>query len=202
MHKPEPLELIQKYNLNFIEGNIVKYVLRSPFKGDRVGDLKKALEYSHQIISIGFYRQFDESELNQYTELNKIEKEIVCAVIRSDVETMYGDNYIVPLLIDDIHEREYEESKKREKSTMTDRIKSLIVHLNHPIKDEEIYIDPIINAIQMVKYVSKVEKVVQKYDNIQQYNRGFNDAIRAMEKVLYAENGHALCEKILSARNP
>lgn len=83
---------------------------------------------------------------------------------------------------------------------MTDRIKSLIVHLEHPIKDEEICIDPIINAIQMVKYVSKVEKVFQKYDDIQQYNRGFNDAIRAMEKLLYTENGHALCEKILSAK--
>lgn len=112
IHKPEPLELILKYNLNFIEGNIVKYVLRSPFKADRIGDLKKALEYAHHIVSIGFYREFDEEELKSYTELNEIEKHIVCAVIQSDVETMYGDNYIVPLLIDDINEREYEESKK------------------------------------------------------------------------------------------
>ena len=85
---------------------------------------------------------------------------------------------------------------------MTDRIKSLIVHLEHPIKDEKICIQPIIQAIQMVKCVTKVEKVVQKYDDIQQYNRGFNDAIRAIEKVIYTENGHALCEKILLARNP
>lgn len=85
---------------------------------------------------------------------------------------------------------------------MTDRIKSLIVHLERSIKDEECSIDPIIHAVEMVKCVAKVEKVVQQYNDIQQYNRGFNDAIRAMEKILYTENGHALCEKILLARNP
>lgn len=202
IHKPSPLELIERYKLNFIEGNIIKYVLRSPFKGDRVGDLKKALEYAPKIESIGFYREFDESELNQYTELNELEKQIVCSVIQSDIETMCADNYIVQSLIDTIFERESEKSEKKEEKIMTDRIKSLIIHLEKPVKDEEICIEPILNAIKMIKCVAKVEKIVQKYDDIQQYNRGFNDAIRAMEKLLYTENGHELCEKILSARNP
>lgn len=85
IHKPSPLELIQKYNLNFIEGNVVKYVLRSRFKGDSTGDLKKALSYAQLLKYIGFYRKFDSSELNEYTELNAIEKEIVCDVIRADI---------------------------------------------------------------------------------------------------------------------
>lgn len=85
IHKPEPLDLILKYNLNFIEGNIVKYVLRSPFKGDRIGDLKKALFYAHIIepsaIPVRF-PQFDcEKEIQEYTELSVIEKTIISLVI-------------------------------------------------------------------------------------------------------------------------
>lgn len=85
IHKPEPLELIQRYNLSFIEGNVVKYVLRSPFKGDSTGDLEKALSYAQLLQDIGFYRQFEAYELNEYTELNAVEKEIVCDVLRADV---------------------------------------------------------------------------------------------------------------------
>ena len=85
IHKPEPIDLIQRYNLNFIEGNVVKYVMRSPFKGDSTGDLEKALVYAQLLQDIGFYRQFEASELNEYTELNEIEKEIVCDVIRNNV---------------------------------------------------------------------------------------------------------------------
>lgn len=85
IHKPEPLDLIQRYNLSFIEGNVVKYVMRSPFKGDSTGDLNKAMEYAQLLQDIGFYRQFEASELNEYTELTELEKEIVCDVIRADI---------------------------------------------------------------------------------------------------------------------
>lgn len=85
IHKPEPLELIQRYNLSFIEGNVVKYVMRSPFKGDSTGDLEKALSYAQLLQDIGFYRQFEASDLDQYTELTELEKEIVCDVLRADV---------------------------------------------------------------------------------------------------------------------
>lgn len=85
IHKPEPLELIQRYNLNFIEGNIIKYILRSPFKCDRVGDLKKALEYALIIETSSIpvrFPQFDcEKELQEYTELSVIEKTIISLVI-------------------------------------------------------------------------------------------------------------------------
>lgn len=85
MHNPEPLELIQRYNLNFIEGNIVKYVLRSPFKGDSTGDLQKAISYARILdpstIPVRF-PQFDcEKELQEYKELGIIEKTIISLVI-------------------------------------------------------------------------------------------------------------------------
>jgi hypothetical protein len=106
IHKPEPLELIQRYNLNFVEGNVVKYVMRSPFKGDSTGDLKKALSYAHLLQDIGFYRQFDASELDEYTELNEIEKEIVYDVIRNDLHT------IIRQLSKAIQEREKQKEGK------------------------------------------------------------------------------------------
>jgi hypothetical protein len=85
IHKPEAIELIQRYNLNFIEGNIVKYVLRSPFKGDRVGDLKKALEYAIIINPLVLKLRFPlfnfEKELQDYKELTLIDKTIIGLII-------------------------------------------------------------------------------------------------------------------------
>lgn len=39
----EPIE-IAKYE-TFVRGNIIKYVMRAPYKGDELGDLEKALDY-------------------------------------------------------------------------------------------------------------------------------------------------------------
>jgi len=44
-HKIEPIEIINEYNLNFNVGNIIKYVLRSPYKGTQLDDLIKARDY-------------------------------------------------------------------------------------------------------------------------------------------------------------
>lgn len=41
----EVLEVIEDWRLGFKLGNVLKYVARAPFKGDAVGDLKKAKEY-------------------------------------------------------------------------------------------------------------------------------------------------------------
>lgn len=75
IHKPSAIDLVLKYDLNFIEGNIVKYVMRSPFKGDRIGDLKKALYYAKLLgtdaYSLGW------ADLNKYTELLEEEKEVI-----------------------------------------------------------------------------------------------------------------------------
>jgi len=86
IHKPSPIDLILKYNLNFIEGNIVKYVLRSPFKGDRIGDLKKALYYAKLIKPIGYLRSFKEEEINLYNSVLLTQELLaVTTVIQSDI---------------------------------------------------------------------------------------------------------------------
>jgi hypothetical protein len=41
----EPIDLIDAFQLNFNEGNVIKYVARARRKGERLADLKKALWY-------------------------------------------------------------------------------------------------------------------------------------------------------------
>lgn len=77
IHKPEAIDLILRYNLNFIEGNIVKYILRSPFKWDRIGDLEKALYYASLLKEDNIRASFDESELDSYSDLSYLEREAV-----------------------------------------------------------------------------------------------------------------------------
>ena len=42
-NKIQPWDIIDEYNLNFYEGNVLKYLLRS--KGSREEDLQKAIHY-------------------------------------------------------------------------------------------------------------------------------------------------------------
>ena len=48
--KIEAIDAIWDWKLDFIEGNVVKYVTRSKHKGDRLGDLKKARWYLDYLI--------------------------------------------------------------------------------------------------------------------------------------------------------
>jgi len=41
----EPIKIIEHYDLNFMLGNTIKYVLRAGKKGDKLVDLEKALWY-------------------------------------------------------------------------------------------------------------------------------------------------------------
>ncbi len=49
-HKIQVWDIILEYELNFFEGNILKYLLRD--KGDRKTDLLKAQHYLEKLISI------------------------------------------------------------------------------------------------------------------------------------------------------
>lgn len=48
---PEPIDVIEGWNLGFHEGNVVKYVARAPHKGNQVGDLRKARWYLDRAIA-------------------------------------------------------------------------------------------------------------------------------------------------------
>lgn len=46
----EVFDFIEAWELNFAEGNVIKYVVRAPFKETRVKDLKKARWYLDKLI--------------------------------------------------------------------------------------------------------------------------------------------------------
>ena len=48
--KIEVIDAIVDWDLDFIEGNVVKYVTRAKHKGDKLGDLKKARWYLDYLI--------------------------------------------------------------------------------------------------------------------------------------------------------
>ncbi|RJQ09421.1 MAG: DUF3310 domain-containing protein [Dehalococcoidia bacterium] len=48
---PEPIDVIEAWGLDFLAGNVVKYVARHPFKGTPVEDLKKARFYLDRAIA-------------------------------------------------------------------------------------------------------------------------------------------------------
>jgi hypothetical protein len=51
--KIEAIDIIEDWDLNFNLGNVIKYVLRAPYKGKMIEDLQKASWYiSHEINRI------------------------------------------------------------------------------------------------------------------------------------------------------
>lgn len=47
--QPEPIEIIQAWDLDFLEGNILKYLARWRYKGG-VEDLRKAQTYMNWLV--------------------------------------------------------------------------------------------------------------------------------------------------------
>ena len=54
----EPLDIIDEYDLDFYLGNVIKYVLRSKYKGTEKEDLLKAKKY----IELYLDRKFKEKK--------------------------------------------------------------------------------------------------------------------------------------------
>jgi len=48
---PQAIEVIQAWGLNYLEGNIIKYLARWRFKGG-IDDLKKARQYLDWLIEV------------------------------------------------------------------------------------------------------------------------------------------------------
>lgn len=49
-NKIQPWDIIDSWNLNFYEGNILKYLLRK--KDNRVEDLQKLIHYAEKLIEL------------------------------------------------------------------------------------------------------------------------------------------------------
>ena len=61
----EPIDIIECWKLNFSLGNVIKYVLRSPYKGREIEDLEKARWYIDREIE-RLKKEFEEQTGQEY----------------------------------------------------------------------------------------------------------------------------------------
>jgi len=47
----ETADYIESWDMNFFEGNVIKYVTRAPYKGEQTEDYKKAMWYLQRLIN-------------------------------------------------------------------------------------------------------------------------------------------------------
>ena len=50
---PEPIDVIESWGLNFRLANVIKYVSRAGYKGERESDLRKAIWYLERELERG-----------------------------------------------------------------------------------------------------------------------------------------------------
>lgn len=51
-YEPEPITVIERWGLGFHLGNVVKYLVRAPHKGNELRDLRKAAWYLNRWIQV------------------------------------------------------------------------------------------------------------------------------------------------------
>ena len=61
----EPIDIIECWRLNFSLGNVIKYVLRSPYKSREIEDLEKARWYIDREIE-RLKKEFEEQTGQEY----------------------------------------------------------------------------------------------------------------------------------------
>lgn len=87
----QPIELIVALNLNFIEGNIVKYITRYKNKNG-MQDVMKCIHYSQLAIELGCIRPDIDMHnnyalINKYCDTNKlsnVQNSIIIACLQND----------------------------------------------------------------------------------------------------------------------
>jgi len=56
---PKPIDVIEKWEMGFLDGNVLKYLARYRSKGSPIEDLKKARWYLDRLIN-SLEREFEE----------------------------------------------------------------------------------------------------------------------------------------------
>jgi len=101
----QPKEFIIANNLNFMEGNIVKYVSRSRFKNEQEKDLKKALSNLEDLIKynkkFNWFKSIRRNinivkirNMQKYVYQSKNNKEILNYLEQQVIENMYFHDYL------------------------------------------------------------------------------------------------------------
>ncbi len=57
----QPVEYIYANELDFLEGNVVKYITRHRTKGEGAKDIQKVIHYAQMILELRYGENMDES---------------------------------------------------------------------------------------------------------------------------------------------
>ena len=89
--EPEVIEIIERYRLGYHLGNVLKYLLRAPYKGEEKEDLEKAKWYLDRYISHCLAPSHGTDSLhNQEKRSGLVLPELDASVQSSTQESMVG----------------------------------------------------------------------------------------------------------------
>jgi hypothetical protein len=126
----QPIEFITKNNLGFIEGNVIKYICRHPFK-DHVNDVEKVIHYCELLKELT-YGEKKKNDLEQVVEQVATSEENSAAalaelVLNHPVGGLIFKRILNQLLTDRLQETEdainqvvFEHPRVNEKSNLLD----------------------------------------------------------------------------------
>lgn len=88
--KSQPLDLIATLDLDFFQGNVVKYLTRYPYKGDPVSDLPKAADYCRKAhakldykLVLGTQKTRATYAVEQHCEANSLSEQVGEAMLKA-----------------------------------------------------------------------------------------------------------------------
>ena len=88
--KSQPLDLIATLDLDFFQGNVVKYLTRYPYKGDHVSDLQKAADYCRKAhakldykVVLGTQKTRATYAVEQHCEANGLPEQVGEAMLKA-----------------------------------------------------------------------------------------------------------------------
>ena len=88
--KSQPLDLIATLDLDFFQGNVVKYLTRYPYKGDPVSDLQKAADYCRKAhakldykLVLGTQKKRATYAVEQHCEANSLSEQVGEAMLKA-----------------------------------------------------------------------------------------------------------------------
>ena len=73
--KTDVIEFAQEHNLDFIQGNVMKYIYRYKLKGSPVADLIKVIDYTTRALSKEKYSTIDIAKIVEIIQYNLSKKD-------------------------------------------------------------------------------------------------------------------------------
>ena len=139
----EPIRFITYNKLDFIVGNIIKYICRYPYKGQAESDLKKIYDYMMMILEFGSDCFIKEDSLQEFFRKNDLTK---------NQRRMLWHLY-----------RYLHTGRNKYHSEVLKRVKCELERVNEPKKD---IIQKVYEAVNTNYGYVAVKEIIEKYEEL------------------------------------